>query len=145
MQYLKKYIIYIFCSLIIFSCKDNEENNNMKVIYYQDSSYHHIESLVGTLKYNETESSWIINPNRDYTNPFNAGQDETGATLIIENADDSYIQLKDKNVIISGKYKQLYSKIYDTQIGTRIDYYALTIENIEAFNETKTRAAKTLP
>ena len=140
---MKKYIIYIFCSLIIFSCKDNEENNNMKVIYYQDSSYHHIESLVGTLKYNETESSWIINPNRDYTNPFNAGQDETGATLIIENADDSYIQLKDKNVIISGKYKQLYSKIYDTQIGTRIDYYALTIENIEAFNETKTRAAKT--
>ena len=140
---MRKIILYFFCTFIIFSCSDDEKNNNMVVIYSQDSSYHHIDSLVGTLKYNETESVWIINPNRDYANPFNAGQDETGATLIIENADDSYMQLRNKNVIISGKYKQLYSKKYNDKIGARIDYYALTIEKIETFNEIKTRAVKT--
>lgn len=136
-------IITLLVGCLLVACSDDEKNNDMEVIYPQDSSYHHIDSLVGTLKYSETESVWIINPNRYYTNPFNAGQDETGATLIVENVDDSYIQLKDKSVIISGKYKQLYSKIYNAQMGARIDYYALTIESIEVFSEMKTRAAGT--
>ena len=134
-----KFKSHLFLVLMLLASFLGCEDDNESLILPEDQTEYYIDSFVSTFKYDDSLAKWIISPSLSYPNPFVSG-DEEGSILIVENKEDSFKQFEGKTIVVGGKYKKLYSKVFDAEMGLVEKYYSFIIEDISIYEATATRA-----
>ena len=134
-----KFKSHLFLVLMLLASFLGCEDDNESLIFPEDQTEYYIDSFVATFKYDDSLAKWIISPSLSYPNPFVSG-DEEGSILIVENMEDSFKQFEGETIVVGGKYKKLYSKVFDAEMGLVEKYYSFIIEDISIYEATTTRA-----